>query len=180
MQPQQNFSAGDQTCSQCGSAMPRDMRFCRNCGNRLGEGPAESTPSDLLPSTRPRTTGTTPFYPSIDAPLMQQSGGKFKRRRRMGFVGTTWMWIGLAAFFAMGGAMSLLKNLPPRGSMTIGQQRSYAGVNDFDAVDQGATFKDVEPPGGPADKAGLVGGDIITSFDGKAIKDDDDIMSLLG
>jgi serine protease Do len=113
--------------------------------------------------------------------LIQQSGGKFKRRRRMGFVGSTWLWIALAAFFAMGGAMSLVrKNLPPRGPITIAQQRSYAGVNDFDAVDNGATFKDVEPPGGPADKAGLVGGDIITTFDGKAVKDDDDIMSLLG
>ena len=98
----------------------------------------------------------------------------------MGFVGSTWLWIALAAFFAMGGAMSLVrKNLPPRGPITIGQQRSYPGVNDFDAVDQGVTFKDVEPPGGPADKAGLVGGDIITTFDGKAVKDDDDIMSLL-
>jgi len=181
MQPQQNFSAGEQTCSQCGAAMPRDMRFCRNCGNRLGEGPAEYTPTEILPGSRQRATGTTPFYPSANAPLIQQSGGKFRRKRRLGFVGTTWMWIGLAAFFAMGGAMSLVrKNLPPRGSIPIGTQRSYAGVNDFDAVDNGATFQDVEPPGGPADKAGLVGGDIITSFDGKAIKDDDDIMSLLG
>ena len=161
--------------------MPREMRFCRNCGNRLGEGPAEYTQTEILPGSRPRATGTTPFYPSVNAPLTPPSGGKFKPRRRLGFVGTTWMWIGLAAFFAMGGAMSLVrKNLPPRGSITIGQQRSYAGVNDFDAADQGATFKDVEPPGGPADKAGLVGGDIITTFDAKAVKDDDDIMSLLG
>ena len=77
--------------------------------------------------------------------------------------------------------MSLVrKNIAPRTTISIGQTRSYAGVDDFDAVDQGATFKDVEPPGGPADKAGLVGGDIITTFDGKAVKDDDDIMNLLG
>ncbi|HXI23383.1 MAG TPA: PDZ domain-containing protein [Pyrinomonadaceae bacterium] len=181
MQPQQNFS-GEQTCSQCGSAMPRDMRFCRNCGNRLGEGPAEYTQTEILPGSRPRATGTTPFYPSVNAPLIQQSGGKFKRRKkRLGLAGTTWMWIALAAFFAMGGAMSLVrKNLPPRGTITVALQRSYAGVDDFDAVENGATFKYVEPPGGPADKAGLVGGDIITTFDGKAVKDDDDIMSLLG
>ncbi|HYV24967.1 MAG TPA: PDZ domain-containing protein [Pyrinomonadaceae bacterium] len=181
MQPQQNFSAGEQTCSQCGAAMPRDMRFCRNCGNRLGEGPAEYTPTEILPGARPRATGTTPFYPSANAPLMQQSGGKFKRRRRMGFVGTTWMWIGLAGLFGVGGLMSLVrKNNSPRPSITAAMTRSYAGVDDFDAVDNGATFKNVEPPGGPADKAGLVGGDIITTFDGKAVRDDDDIMSLLG
>jgi membrane-associated protease RseP (regulator of RpoE activity) len=180
MQPQQNFSAGEQVCSQCGAAMPREMRFCRNCGNRLGEGPAEYTQTEILPGSRPRATGTAPFYPSVNAPLIQQSGGKFKRRRRMGIAGTTWLWIGLAAFFAMGGAMSLVrKNLPPRAPFTIAESRSYAGVDNFDAVDGGATFKDVEPPGGPADKAGLVGGDIITTFDGKAVKDDDDIMSLL-
>ena len=48
--------------------MPRDMRFCRNCGNRLGEGPAEYTPTEILPGSRPRTTGTTPFYASVNAP----------------------------------------------------------------------------------------------------------------
>ena len=162
--------------------MPRDMRFCRNCGNRLGEGPAEYTPTEILPGSRPRTTGTTPFYASVNAPLIQQSGGKFKRRRRMGFVGTTWLWIGLAGLFGIGGLMSLVrKNNSPRTSITAAT-RSYPGIEDFDAVDQGVgvTFKDVEPPGGPADKAGLVGGDIITTFDGKAVKDDDDIMSLLG
>jgi len=160
--------------------MPRDTRFCRNCGNRLGEGPAEYTQTEILPGSRPRATGTTPFYPSVNAPLIQQSGGKFKRRRRMGF-GTTWLWIVLVGLFGIGGLMSLgRKNNSPRTSITASMTRSYAGVDDFDAVDNGVTFKDVEPPGGPADKAGLVGGDIITTFDGKAVKDDDDITSLLG
>jgi serine protease Do len=38
----------------------------------------------------------------------------------------------------------------------------------------------VDPPGSPADKAGLVGGDIITSFDGHAVKTEDEMMELLG
>ena len=37
----------------------------------------------------------------------------------------------------------------------------------------------VEPPGSPADKAGLVGGDIITTFDGRAVKRSDEFMNLL-
>ena len=41
------------------------------------------------------------------------------------------------------------------------------------------TFGNVEPPGSPADKAGLVGGDIITRFDGTAVDDDDQMMDLL-
>ena len=37
----------------------------------------------------------------------------------------------------------------------------------------------VEPPDGPADKAGLVGGDIITSFDGQTAKNNSEMMDLL-
>jgi serine protease Do len=104
-----------------------------------------------------------------------------RRRRRLGFAGTTWLWIALVAFFAMGGIMSLArKNRVPRPSFTFGSNRSYFGVNDFETTDGGATFDDVEPPGGPADRAGLVGGDIVTSFDGHPIKEANDVMDLLG
>ncbi|MDQ2856677.1 MAG: PDZ domain-containing protein, partial [Acidobacteriota bacterium] len=37
-----------------------------------------------------------------------------------------------------------------------------------------------EAPGSPADKAGLVGGDIITTFDGQSVTDRGEIMDLLG
>jgi S1-C subfamily serine protease len=53
------------------------------------------------------------------------------------------------------------------------------GVNAFETTDGGVTFQNVEPPGSPADKAGLVGGDVITSFDGRKITDDDEISDLL-
>ena len=160
--------------------MPRDMRFCRNCGNRLGEGPAEYTPTEILPGSRPRATGTTPFYASVNAPLIQQSGGKFKRRRRMGFVGTTWLWIVLVGLFGIGGLMSLVrKNIAPRTTISIGQTRSYAGVDDFETTENGVSFQNVEPPGSPADKAGLVGGDIITSIDGHPVKEANDVMDVL-
>ena len=50
---------------------------------------------------------------------------------------------------------------------------------EFQTTDGGVTFDVVEPPGSPADKAGLVGGDIVTNFDGQAITEDDQIMDLL-
>lgn len=179
MKPQENFSAGEQVCAQCGSPMPKEMRFCRSCGNRLGEGPAEYTETVRFPgATASRAPGTTPFYPSVNAPLMQQP---HKRRRRLGFTGMTWMWIALAVFFAGGGMMSAIrKNVGRPITLSIAQNRSYVGVDDFDTTDGGATFKNVEPPGGPADKAGLVGGDIVTSFDGHPIKEANEIMDLLG
>ena len=179
MQPQQNFSAGEQSCAQCGSPMPKEMRFCRSCGNRLGEGPAEYTETVRLPgATASGAPGTTPFYPSVNAPLMQQPA--YKRRRRLGFTGNAWIWIVLVAFFAVGGLMSAIKKnigRPPFAGMTL--NRSYFGVDNFGTTDGGATFKNVEPPGGPADKAGLVGGDIVTSFDGQPIKEANEIMDLL-
>ncbi|MFN2578016.1 MAG: PDZ domain-containing protein [Pyrinomonadaceae bacterium] len=183
MKPPENFgnsSAADQICSQCGSPMPKDMRFCRSCGNRLGEGPAEYTETVRLPgsTSQQRSPGTTPFYPTFNAPMATVN--PIRRRRRLGFAGTTWLWIVLVAFFAMGGIMSLArKNRVTRPPFTFTAPRSWVGVNQFDTTDGGVTFKNVDAPGGPADKAGLVGGDIITSFDGHPVKRGNEMMDLL-
>lgn len=190
MQPQQKFSgsgpgSGDQSgvicCAQCGSPMPPEMRFCRSCGNRLGEGPAEYTETVRLPNSA-GAAGTAPFYPSVNAPLTRQTGSGYPRRRRLGFSGMTWMWIVLGLFFASGGGLSMLvKNVGhiPRAGVTFGAPRSYFGIDGFHDADGGPSFDYVSPPGGPADKAGLVGGDIITSFDGHPVKNEAEIMTLL-
>jgi len=189
MQPQPNFSgSGDQSgavvCAQCGAPMPREMRFCRSCGNRLGEGPAEYTETVRLPHATATANGQfrAPFAPGMTAPMVQQAGGAaFARRRRLGFTGMTWIWIVLGIFFATGGALSMfVKNVRniPRVSAPA-PSRSYVGVDGFETTDGGVTFDVVEPPGSPADKAGLVGGDIVTSFDGHVVREDDEIMDLL-
>ncbi len=182
MQPQPSFNAsspGEQFCAQCGTPMPKEMRFCRSCGNRLGEGPAEYTETVRFPgATAQAGAGTTPFYPSVNAPLIQH--GDRGKRKRLGFTGMTWVWILLGLLFAVGGIMSLArKNFPPRASISIGENRSYFGVNRFDTTDKGVSFKNVEPPGGPADKAGLVGGDTIISIDGREVEDADDALETL-
>jgi S1-C subfamily serine protease len=92
-----------------------------------------------------------------------------------------WIFIIIAALFVVGGALSALRkgrirNVP---RVSIDVNRSYFGVNGFDEVPGGVTFDNVEPPGGPADKAGLVGGDIIQTFDGHRITDGDEIGDLL-
>lgn len=44
----------------------------------------------------------------------------------------------------------------------------------------GGAFMDLAyPPGGPADKAGLVGGDVVTSLDGQPVKNEDDAVKIL-
>ena len=191
MHPQDNLNArtqgsgdqsGDVVCAQCGAPMPREMRFCRSCGNRLGEGPAEYTETVRFPNA-PVATGarfTAPFTPGMNAPLAPQTGRGFPRRRRLGFTGMSWMWIVLALFFASGGMLSMFKNRgTPRAPVFSTAPRSYFGVNQFTNANGGVTFKVVEPPGSPADKAGLVGGDIVTTFDGRTVTKSDEIMNLL-
>ena len=186
MQPQQSFSGPDQSgavvCAQCGAPMPKEMRFCRSCGNRLGEGPAEYTETVRLPNARtaPGASATTPFYA---APMAQRktSAAYYPRKRRVR--GMTWVWIAIAIFFASGGGLSMLvKNVRLNGTRIAATavSRSYAGVNQFKSAEGGVTFDVVEPPGSPADKAGLVGGDIITYFDGHAVNTQGEIMDLLG
>src|SRR5713101_5954771 len=185
MQSQQNPSGPDQSgavvCTQCGAPMPKEMRFCRACGNRLGEGPAEYTETVRFPNAQ-ASTGANPTTPFYSAPMAQRDGSAvyYPRRRRMR--GMTWVWIAIAIFFASGGGLSMLvKNVRniPRSVATGNVSRSFAGVNEFRGTDGGVTFDVVEPPDGPADKAGLVGGDIITIFDGQSPRDQDEIMDLL-
>ena len=92
-----------------------------------------------------------------------------------------WIIILIAMLFVLGGVLTAVRRSVNRQSFAgAPSQRSYFGVDGFsDADGPGVTFRSVEPPGSPADKAGLVGGDIITSFDGQPINDRGDMMSLL-
>ena len=176
--------SGNIACAQCGAPMPPTMRFCRACGQRLGEGPAEYTETVRFPNAAQPAMGarfTAPFTPNPNAPLARQAAAK-SPRRRWGLTGMTWVWIGLGVFFAGGGVLSMFKSpssfRPPRISAPA-PSRSYFGVNSFTTVDGGVTFRVVEPPGSPADQAGMVGGDIITSFDGRPVTKSDDMTNLL-
>lgn len=99
-----------------------------------------------------------------------------KRKRRFG--GMTWILIVIAVIFAMGVVFSMLrKTVAP---VTSGNApRAHVGINEFENGEGGVTFRDVYPPGGPADKAGLVGGDIIVAFDGRATVDKRTMNELL-
>jgi len=193
MQPQQKFNgsgpgatgqSGAIVCAQCGSPMPPEMRFCRACGNRLGEGPAEYTETVRLPHGKgaPDARFSAQYAPGMGGPIAQPAAGGLRRKRRLGFTGMTWMWIVLGVFFASGGFMSLLFQRGGSGrrpAFTVPVSRSYLGVNGLKSADGGVTFDDSAPPGGPADKAGLVGGDIITSFDGHPVQSDGEVINLL-
>src|SRR5687768_413445 len=72
-------------CSNCHSAMPSELRFCRNCGFRLGESIADSE--------------TLPFG-SQGGPLAVGAGSTplpAKKRRKIS--GMAWVFIALLVFF---------------------------------------------------------------------------------
>jgi S1-C subfamily serine protease len=110
------------------------------------------------------------------------SGQVKKRKRRMS--GMTWMFLGLLIFFVVAAGLTAIIRPVRNNIVGISQPaaaRSYVGVDGFDTAEHeaGVTFQSVEPPGAPADLAGLVGGDIITSFDGQVIREEDQIADML-
>ena len=91
----------------------------------------------------------------------------------------TWILIAVALLFAVGGALTALrKNVVPPPTV-VAPPQSYLGINEFQDAEGGVTFRDVWPPDSPADKAGLVGGDIITAFDGHATVNEKEMKRLL-
>jgi len=142
--------------------MPKDMRFCRSCGNRLGEGSAEYTETVRLPNAQGTGPQFSNFNPNYTAPLAAQTGSGFPQKRKRRISGMAWILIAIAFFFVFGGVMSLVKKsvrTPPRVAFNVG--RTFFGVNGFEIAQNGGgvTFDYVSPPGAPADKAGLVGGE---------------------
>jgi serine protease Do len=91
------------------------------------------------------------------------------------------MFIGLLIFFiTAGGFTAIVKRMPPRlPVVSVIAPKSYAGVDDFETTEGGVTFENVEPPDGPADKAGLVGGDVITTVDGQPVHSNDEMRDIM-
>jgi membrane-associated protease RseP (regulator of RpoE activity) len=142
--------------------MPAELRFCRNCGFRL-------------------TTGTGDYTGAQYADLSAgAAAAPAKKKRRMS--GMSWIFVGLLVFFVGAAAFTaliapkhtILPTAPPAPVV-----KSFVGVNGFNDSDQGVTFESVSVPGGPADKAGLVGGDVIVKVNGQQIRDEDHIDEIM-
>ncbi|PYS73153.1 MAG: hypothetical protein DMF69_05600 [Acidobacteria bacterium] len=161
------------TCSNCHSPMPGELRFCRNCGFRLGEGVSEYTETVRFDSAR---AGMAASGMQMPVPT--------KRKRRMS--GMAWIFVALLVFFIGAAAFTAIITPIRHNIRTVrmtapAKPKSFVGVDGFDTADDesGVTFNSVEAPDTPADKAGLVGGDIITSWDGTQVRDEDQMAELL-
>ncbi|HVG33887.1 MAG TPA: PDZ domain-containing protein [Pyrinomonadaceae bacterium] len=187
-------------CPNCHVAMPRALRFCRSCGFRLGEGIAEYTETVRLPN-RPTTsaqqastanaaaaqTGANTWAPITPVqPLMGQAsafiGSCSKKQGRKRTPWIVWVVLGITVASVTGGGLMSpfgLRN-KARTAASRSATRSYVGVNRYAAAEGGGiTFESVTPPGSAADKAGLIGGDIIKTFDGQTLTSTSQFENLL-
>ena len=168
--------------------MPSELRFCRNCGFRLGEGTAEYTETVRFQNAPPGTLGANGSpnsypYGFPGAPMTAAPGGQMSKKRRRRMSGMTWMFVCLLIFFISAGVLTaVVKKFRPTirpAIVAIAPPSSFIGVNSLRTTEGGVTFSSVNPPNGPMDKAGLVGGDVITSFAGHPVETDDDLRDLL-
>jgi len=144
--------------------MPAELRFCRNCGFRL--------------------TGSTGGYTGsqyTNAPLAESgAAAPVKKKRRLS--GMSWIFIGLLVFFVGAAAFTALVTPLRRGTNIVQRTpvvKASIGADQFNNTDQGVIVEAVGTPGGPADQAGLIGGDIIAKFDGQPVQDEDQIEELM-
>jgi serine protease Do len=93
----------------------------------------------------------------------------------------SWIFVGLLVFFVVAAGFTAL--IAPLRKSSIVTSRSpvvRASVGGrFDQTDEGVLLEAVSLPGGPADKAGLLGGDVILSFDGQKIEKEDQLDDLM-
>jgi hypothetical protein len=188
------------SCPNCSALMPGEMRFCRACGCRLGEGVDEYTETvrfERAPETsRARKSRSAwampPFISTIDPQefkamanrihvktinSMTAGLGNWKVGRACKRVPRWMVWVIVPIMVAsMTGGFISKTTRRSRNAASV--QTSYIGA-DFNTANGGAFITDVSPPGSPSDVAGLFGGDVITSFDGKPVKSESDLMNLL-
>ncbi|HEV8428348.1 MAG TPA: PDZ domain-containing protein [Pyrinomonadaceae bacterium] len=93
----------------------------------------------------------------------------------------SWIFVGLLVFFVLAAGFTALiaplkraSNITSRTSVV----RAVIGAK-FDQTDEGVILESASLPGGPADKAGLIGGDTVVSFDGQKIDKEDQLEELM-
>jgi hypothetical protein len=208
-QPATNASSQDiNNCPNCGAPMPRELRFCRSCGCRLGEGVEEYTETVRFESG-PRTsragkTQTASAAPHFTSPTgVKDWSSKARNASEQAVRSVTsglnqwklgrackraprWLvWV-MIPFFVMALTTGLfsrhsrfrVRTSTSSSSASTDASGSYLGSH-YKTSQGGAFIEDITPPGSAADKAGLVGGDVITSYDGKPVKTESDLSNLL-
>lgn len=185
-------------CPSCDAALIGGLRFCRMCGYRLGEGVDEYVPTQMLD---PSAATAAPPRPSTDPFAARQTwgAGPMQPAQPFGAVGGQpgaapsllakscstssggmwWLWVTIALVLALSAGGAVAKKMRG-GAAGVAVTRSFMGVDPFeDAEGGGALITGIAAPDTPVVRAGLFGGDVIRSFDGKPIHDADDMRDVL-
>jgi membrane-associated protease RseP (regulator of RpoE activity) len=191
-------------CPSCGATLVAGLRFCRMCGYRLGEGVEEyvatqrfdaasmPTAAPPPPATDPfqarQTWGAAPMQPiqpfgATSALGGQQPQGVTSKLAKMCRPARgMWLWVTIIiVILVVGGMMPLAFRSRSRGGAPPVAVRSFLGVDGFeDAPGGGAFIQGIAGPETAIVRAGLIGGDIIKTFDGKEVRNAGDMRRILG
>lgn len=191
-------------CPSCGATLVAGLRFCRMCGYRLGEGVEEFVATQRfdagsMPTTAPapspatdafqsrQTWGAAPMQPARpfgapSGPNGQQGQGatsmlaKVCRPARGGW----WLWVVIALAILIATGSSPLWMGARDGANGPAQVSPFLGVVGLeDAPGGGALIVGIAGPETPVLRANLIGGDIIKTFDGKEVRNADDMRRIL-
>jgi membrane-associated protease RseP (regulator of RpoE activity) len=203
MKPESAAAGADvSSCPSCRAALVPGMRFCRMCGYRLGEGveeyaetrrfdgkmPTMDAPRASGPTAAPGTPfqpasawgAMTPIQPLSAEQVRDSTFGRMARALNPLRLG--WMfWVILSIVVITSGAIAIRQAVRGgafggRSARTAPAPRSFLEVDGFESVDGGgAMIEGLAAPDTSLERAGLFGGDIITKFDGKVIKDAGDM-----
>lgn len=191
----ERFGSSEMTaCPSCRSTLIRGMRFCRQCGFRLGEGTAEyvetmrfdgmPTISNFAPlatrSAADFNMQTKALAPDLAAASRRGRSIWTCQSKRMHWT----MWIVLAVAISSASSGGLFRSgnhhLGGIGFSIPNTPRSFFGTSSgFVDAGGGGAMLPMALPNGPAYKAGLVGGDIIMNFDGQPVRTSGDMNRLL-
>lgn len=186
-----NGTQNSTACPNCRAQMPYGMRFCRLCGFRLGEGVEEYTETVRFGGQAATASGAraqgAPFgahdWGAMTPSHESQVALGRKKRKRKGPHWIVWVILSIVLASVAGGSFMFPFRVNigggPRGAGS-GPQQSKVGASGFSTVDGGVMIDSASPPDGPIDKAGLIGGDVVTSFDGQPVKSDNDLRKQIG
>ncbi|HLM58061.1 MAG TPA: PDZ domain-containing protein [Pyrinomonadaceae bacterium] len=185
---------GNTACPSCRAALVAGMRFCRMCGYRLGEGVEEYAATQIFdrpPATAPQQPpATDPFAPRAAAWGAQpiQPVAPFRpaapagwnlaaacSTKRAGW--WTWVIIALVLMTAAGVGAKVVRNMRAGAGGGSGNPvvvtSLMAEVDGLRTADGGgASIVGLAGPDSSWERAGLIGGDVVISFDGKQVRDE--------
>lgn len=190
----ESVANGAQPCPSCGAALVDGMRFCRMCGHRLGEGLAEyvetvrfdrMSNATAMPQGNQSLAGAQGTQTTLMSPPPAPLAPTWKPKR-----GKKWKWLLMVlAFFmltAIGGpfAFRAIRNAVQASVAQFQPQpeppRPFVGASDFsNTKDKSGALLEQVLPQTPAERAGLLDGDIITKFDEKVVTDEDTLRDAI-